>query len=356
MAYNRSYDTDDGAIPAALRRFIRHRLFEFSGIVLFACLAVVGVALATWSVDDPSFNHATDQVAKNFLGYPGAAIADELMQLMGLGVLPLIGIPMAWVVKFLSHDRPERPFMAILMWFAASFLSCGAFATLQTPSAWSLAAGLGGNAGDIISGGILSLLSLGLKGAFAPVFTGLLCASGAVWAGLRATGLTKSETTGALGQLGHSVGVFLTQLLRALRNSFLRWKAYRAQERSARALRAGSANSPRDIISRLAPAHKQRIEPTLGRNGSTSEPRPSMPEAEGDAGEDDNSEFEQEDTEGEEETQAPRVTREAKEIKPGKKHAERTAPVWMLSLWPLAAAASLPAWPTTSRRWTLPSA
>ena len=36
MAYNRSYDTDDGAIPAALRRFIRHRLFEISGIVFFA--------------------------------------------------------------------------------------------------------------------------------------------------------------------------------------------------------------------------------------------------------------------------------------------------------------------------------
>jgi hypothetical protein len=36
MAYNRSYDTDDGAIPAALRRFIRHRLFEISGVALWA--------------------------------------------------------------------------------------------------------------------------------------------------------------------------------------------------------------------------------------------------------------------------------------------------------------------------------
>ena len=63
MAYNRSYDTDDGAIPAALRRFIRHRLFEISGVALLASLAAVGVALATWSVDDPSFNHATDQIA-----------------------------------------------------------------------------------------------------------------------------------------------------------------------------------------------------------------------------------------------------------------------------------------------------
>ena len=35
MAYNRSYDTDESAIPEALRRFIRHRLYEFSGITLF---------------------------------------------------------------------------------------------------------------------------------------------------------------------------------------------------------------------------------------------------------------------------------------------------------------------------------
>ncbi len=174
MAYNRSYDTDDGAIPAALRRFIRHRLFEISGVALLASLAAVGVALATWSVDDPSFNHATDQIAKNYLGYPGAAIADELMQLLGLGVLPLIGIPMAWVVNLLSHERPERPFMAMLAWLAATFLACGAFATLPAPSSWSLAAGLGGNSGDIISGGMLSILALALKGAFAEVFTGAL--------------------------------------------------------------------------------------------------------------------------------------------------------------------------------------
>ena len=96
MAYNRSYDTDDSAIPTALRRFIRHRLYELAGLGLFACLALIGTALATWSVNDPSLNHATDQAVKNFLGYPGAVIADELMQLMGLGVLLWIGIPMAW--------------------------------------------------------------------------------------------------------------------------------------------------------------------------------------------------------------------------------------------------------------------
>jgi DNA segregation ATPase FtsK/SpoIIIE, S-DNA-T family len=319
MAYNRSYETDDGAIPAALRRFIRHRLFEIAGVALLASLAAVGVALATWSVDDPSFNHATDQIARNYLGYPGAAIADELMQLLGLGVLPLIGIPMAWVVNLMSHERPERPFMAMLAWLSATFLACSAFATLPVPSSWSLAAGLGGNAGDIISGALLSLLSLGLKGAFAQVFTGALCAGTAIWAALRATGLTKSESTGTIGTLGRAVGVFLIRLLRLLQASFMHWRAYRAQEKSARALRAASANSSRDIISRLAPAKKQRIEPSLGRNPSAPEPRLALPEMEVELEEDESSEDEQEASDDAAEIPAVRVTREAKEIKLGKK-------------------------------------
>ena len=98
---------------------------------------------------------------------------------------------------------------------------------------------------------------------------------------LRATGLTKSETTGTLGNLGRAAGVVLIRLLRFLQASFMHWRAYRAQEKSARALRAASANSSRDIISRLAPAKKLRIEPSLGPQRATrQEPRLAMPEVE----------------------------------------------------------------------------
>ena len=191
---------------------------------------------------------------------------------------------------------------------------------LPAPSSWSLASGLGGNSGDIISGGILSILALGLKGDFAEFFTGALCAGVAIWAALRATGLTKSETTGALGNLTRSTGIFLAQLLRLLHSAFMHWRTYRAQERSARVQRAETATSSRDIISRLAPAQKQRIEPTLGRGNSAAEPRRSLPEAEADGEEDDYAEIEEDDeSDADEETPAPRVTREAVEIKLGKK-------------------------------------
>ncbi len=321
MAYDRSYDTDEGTVPEALRRFIRNRMYEFTGLVLFACLVAVGIALASWSVDDPSLNHATDQAARNMLGYPGAAVADELMQLLGLGVLPWIAIPMAWVVKFLGHERPERFFVAILSWIAASFLASGAFAMLPPPSGWSLAAGLGGNSGDIIRGGMLSILALGLKGTFAEIFTGSLCAAGTIWFAMRATGLSKSETTGTLGILGRTTSRALSGVVALARHATATWREYREQRRA----NIAQARQSQDIITRLAPARKpargsQRIEPVLEPEARGKASRLAVDEPEiGDDGDIDGYSDEDLDGDDSEDIDAPRVTRDVKEIKMGKK-------------------------------------
>ena len=42
MAYQPSYDTDDSAVPAAVRIFFKRRLFEVAGITVFLVL------IATW--------------------------------------------------------------------------------------------------------------------------------------------------------------------------------------------------------------------------------------------------------------------------------------------------------------------
>ena len=47
-------------------------------------------ALATWSVDDPSLNNATDAPVRNMLGWPGAIVADLVMQLLGLGAIAVL--------------------------------------------------------------------------------------------------------------------------------------------------------------------------------------------------------------------------------------------------------------------------
>ena len=71
-----------GQLGAALQR----RLRELCGIALISLAMMAALALATWSVQDPSLSHATDAPVHNLLGLPGAVAADLLMQLLGLGL------------------------------------------------------------------------------------------------------------------------------------------------------------------------------------------------------------------------------------------------------------------------------
>ena len=72
-----------------LRGLIRRRICEGGGLALIALALLIAVALATWSVQDPSLSHATDAPVRNLLGTPGAIGADLLMQLFGLAAIVL---------------------------------------------------------------------------------------------------------------------------------------------------------------------------------------------------------------------------------------------------------------------------
>jgi len=48
-------------------------------VALIVLAGLIAVALATWSVQDPSFSHATDEPVRNFLGTPGARVPDDTL-------------------------------------------------------------------------------------------------------------------------------------------------------------------------------------------------------------------------------------------------------------------------------------
>src|SRR5947207_1515737 len=54
------------------REALRRRLRELAGIALIALALLLAATLATWSVQDPSFNHATNAPVRNALGIVGA--------------------------------------------------------------------------------------------------------------------------------------------------------------------------------------------------------------------------------------------------------------------------------------------
>ncbi len=197
MAQNRSVhhsvETDESTIPAALRRFLRKRAFELVGLSIVAAVIVVGLSLASWSPLDPSLNHATAEKPQNWLGYPGAYVADQLMQFLGFGVLTFLLIPLSWSACFFRHEAPSNSRSISLCWIGSTLsLSCllGAF---PTPSQWSLAAGLGGNVGEIFGGGLLALLTIGIKGFIAQTLVIALAFIATWWTTLRAMNLQSFE-------------------------------------------------------------------------------------------------------------------------------------------------------------------
>ena len=315
MAYDPSIDTDDSAVPAAIRRFLRNRLFELAGGILFVALIAVGISLATWSVDDPSLNHALDRTAANWLGYPGAIIADELMQLFGLGVLAVVAIPMVWAVRLVGHHGISRPFRAAASWIATMFCVSGAMASLPVPSSWALAAGLGGNAGDILNGLLLTILSIALKGTVARIAIGLSLAGLGLWLGRIAAGLRRREAVARRGRFVEALRDFGGMVLGGLQHLFLSWRGWRSRK---------AADAPRgDILTRLAPSRtgdgirgQIRIEPRLTHGARTIIDDGDEAEAEDWTGDDD-----EEDMLADEDgfVSSPKVTPGAKPIEQGKR-------------------------------------
>ena len=59
-------------IPEALRVFVARRVAEAVGAAMMLALAALAVALMTWSIADPSLNHATSAHVHNWLGSYGA--------------------------------------------------------------------------------------------------------------------------------------------------------------------------------------------------------------------------------------------------------------------------------------------
>jgi DNA segregation ATPase FtsK/SpoIIIE, S-DNA-T family len=271
MALNHSIDTDEGTIPAALRRFMRKRIYELSGLVVLTIIVAVGLALASWSPADPSLNHATSGSAKNWLGYPGAIIADQLMQFLGLGVIAFLFIPLSWVIKFFRHEFPENPRLISTCWIGATLAFSCLLSTLPIFGHWSLASGFGGNFGDVITGGLRTILSVGIKGYVAQAIVFVLASFATWWTASRALNIQTvkffDKPVKSRKSPKFEADSALTTNLKSAWASLLSLKMSRPAAPTKAAKQKSSPKSD-DVIGRFAPlnlakAPNTRIEPLL---------------------------------------------------------------------------------------------
>ncbi|WP_417677807.1 DNA translocase FtsK 4TM domain-containing protein [Roseibium sp.] len=133
-----------------IKRFVKRNVAGFCGLCVIAFAAALAAALATWSVTDPSLNHATEEPVRNALGTPGAVIADILMQTIGLATAVFLVPVVLWGWRLLAGHALRIGRRRLVYWFAGSVLAAGALAALPVPESWPLPTGLGGFFGDAV--------------------------------------------------------------------------------------------------------------------------------------------------------------------------------------------------------------
>ncbi len=213
MAVHDTYDTDDGAIPAGMRRFFRRRAKELLGLVIIAVSGLCAVSLATWSATDPSHNIATDAVAKNLLGFPGAMIADQLLSLLGLATLALLFIPLSWALKLLAQDELPGMRYRFATWLLATLTAACFFSSMPQLDAWPIAAGYGGQAGDVIAGGLISVLNIFIDSLAAQLIVGLVTFLGSIFLLLKSINVSREAAADALIDSRNAAGAAVSRLL-----------------------------------------------------------------------------------------------------------------------------------------------
>src|SRR5829696_5587587 len=144
----------------AFRAFLKRRAAELCGLGLIGFAGVVTTALATWSVEDPSLNNATDATVRNLLGLPGAIVADLAMQLFGLASVLLLTPIAVWGWQLVRSRKVRRLHLRLALWIGGSGAATAVASALPATGRWPLPTGLGGVVGDALLGAAKTVLGV----------------------------------------------------------------------------------------------------------------------------------------------------------------------------------------------------
>nr|WP_271071660.1 DNA translocase FtsK [Paracoccus albus]WBU60292.1 DNA translocase FtsK [Paracoccus albus] len=163
----------DQNTQAALER----RGKELVGAGMVVLSVVLALILYSWSPDDPSFLAATDQPPVNLLGRFGAYLAAPLMMIAGYGAWGLALGALVWGLRLMLHKGEERVMRAVFLPIAVALGSVYC-ASLVPPMGWQESFGLGGHFGDMMMGGLMTMLPFGPAASLK--IGALLMAAGAI--------------------------------------------------------------------------------------------------------------------------------------------------------------------------------
>lgn len=193
-------------LPPGVGLFARRRFSEFVGLGFGLLALALFAALASYDPGDPSINTAVRAIPQNWMGMPGAWIADLMIQSMGLASWLIGPVFIAWGWRLLVHRGLGRVWLRITATPMTLLLAAMGLSVLPTVGGWPLGAGLGGVTGDILLNDLAGLFA-GLNVSASVI--GAISGIGAVVAGATAMGLSAAEWRGMARGLGGLLRVIL---------------------------------------------------------------------------------------------------------------------------------------------------
>jgi S-DNA-T family DNA segregation ATPase FtsK/SpoIIIE len=118
--------------------FLRRRLSEAVGIVLFFAALLLGVALATFDRTDPSWNTAVDAPTHNWIGPYGADVSDAFYQVTGAAAFILPIVLFAWSFRLLLNRGLPALWLRLLLLPPTLLLGATALAVIPMTPWWAV--------------------------------------------------------------------------------------------------------------------------------------------------------------------------------------------------------------------------
>ena len=129
-------------------RFLVRRALELGGVALLILAIALGVALGSYSIEDPGWFTATSAQVTNLAGPLGAQVSSNLITTLGYASWLFVAYLVAWGLRLANHQSPTRIIMRLWYVPIMLLLACICVSTLDKPAQWQHHFGLGGIVGD----------------------------------------------------------------------------------------------------------------------------------------------------------------------------------------------------------------
>jgi len=171
--------------------FVQRRLFELAGGAVMLCAVAMVLALVSYQPLDPSWNNATPEPPRNFLGLPGAIFADLVVQTVGLAAWIFISPIAVWGWWLTAKRLPPRFIRKLTGWVVGTAF-IAAFLALMPIEAWRpFDQGLGGVIGTWLGGKLSALVLLSGEPSLAAWLAPVLALAAGLAGWIAALGLSR---------------------------------------------------------------------------------------------------------------------------------------------------------------------